>query len=88
MPADNAANSSRDETGKRHQQPVQAKHAETQVKRLAGEFLGATLLVPFHAGIATSSRVLQAASGQPKTGAGVIFIALSRDSRSSPALWW
>jgi glycerol uptake facilitator len=73
-----AAKSSRDETGKRHQQATQPEHTETQAQRLIGEFLGATLLVLFHAGVTASSRVLQVASSQPKTGAGVLFIALAQ----------
>src|SRR5438309_8348195 len=81
MPSDKDASTSgsaRDETSKRHQQPTQPDHTVTPAQRLAGEFLGATLLVLFHAGIAASSRVVQAASGQPKTSAGILFIALAQ----------
>jgi glycerol uptake facilitator protein len=85
MPSDKDADkdkdsskSSQNEASKRNKQPTQPDHEVTPIQRLGGEFLGATLLVLFHAGIAASSRVLQLASGQPKTGAGVLFIALAQ----------
>jgi glycerol uptake facilitator len=79
MPSDkDASKSSQDETSKRNEQPTQPDHTVTQAQRLAGEFLGATLLVLFHAGIAASSRVVQAALGQPKTTSGILFIALAQ----------
>ncbi|HEY7091617.1 MAG TPA: aquaporin [Ktedonobacterales bacterium] len=73
-----ASKSSRDEASKRNKQPTQPERSITPAQRLAGEFLGATLLVLFHAGIAASSRVVQAASGQPKTTSGILFIALAQ----------
>jgi glycerol uptake facilitator protein len=81
MPSDkDAPKSSRGEASKRNSQrnsqPTQPEHSITSAQRLAGEFLGATLLVLFHAGIAASSRAVQAASGQPKTTSGILFIAL------------
>jgi glycerol uptake facilitator len=59
-------------------QPTTRDPRITRWQRLTGEFLGMALLVFFHAGIATSSRMLQAASGQSKTASGILFVGLSQ----------
>lgn len=81
MPPDRdmgASKSPQDDASQRNKQPTVPEKTVSPTQRLVGEFLGATLLVLFHAGIAASSRVLQAVSGQPKTGADVLFIALAQ----------
>jgi hypothetical protein len=94
MPSDKDADrdkdsskSSQNESSKRNKQPTEPDKTVSPMQRLGGEFLGATLLVLFHAGIAASSRVLQLASGQPKTGLACSSSRARRASRSSPSSW-
>jgi glycerol uptake facilitator len=63
---------------KQNSQPTTPHPSFSLPRRLVGELLGTTLLVLFHAGLAASSRVLQATSGQPKTGASLLFLALTQ----------